>query len=105
MINPDVRDLISAKNFAALTVLLSDGSPMSHVMWVDADDEHVLFNTEVHRDKYKAVQRDPRVAVVVWELADPYHRAEIRGRVVSEVRGPEARAHIDNIVHRQAGFD
>jgi PPOX class probable F420-dependent enzyme len=105
VINPDVRELINEKNFAALTVLLADGSPMTHIMWVDADDDHVLFNTEVHRDKYKAIQGDPRVAVVVWELADPYHRAEVRGRVVGEVRGPEARAHIDNLSMKYNGTE
>ena len=47
-------------NFAALTVRLRSGAAMTHVMWVDADDDHVLINTEVHRAKFKAVERDPR---------------------------------------------
>ena len=54
---------------------------MTHVMWVDADDDHVLINTEVHRAKFKAVERDPRVTVTIWERADPYTYAEVRGRV------------------------
>ena len=33
--------------------------------WVDADDDHVLINTEVHRAKFKAVERDPRVTVTI----------------------------------------
>jgi pyridoxamine 5'-phosphate oxidase-like protein len=68
---------------------------MTHVMWVDADEDRVLINTEIHRSKFKAVERDPRVAVTIWDRDDPYTYAEARGRVVEIVRGPAARAHID----------
>ena len=40
-------------------VLLRSGAAMSHVMWVDADDDHVLINTEVHRAKFKASSATP----------------------------------------------
>src|SRR6186997_2512394 len=90
-----VKALAQAANFAALTVHLRSGAAMTHVMWVDADDDHVLINTEVHRAKFKAVGRDPRVTVMVWVRDDPYAYAEVRGRVVETVRGAEAREHID----------
>lgn len=105
MIEPEIRALATAKNFGALTVLLRDGAPMTHVMWVDADDEHMLINTEIHRAKYKAVQRDPRVALVVWDNDNPYRRAEVRGRVTGEIRGADARAHIDALSLRYDGHD
>src|SRR4051812_22977606 len=93
------------KNFAALTTLLEDGTPSTHIMWVHADDEHVLVNTEVHRAKYKNVQRDPRVTVTVIDAADPYTFVEARGRVVEEVRGPDARADIDRLAKKYTGAD
>ncbi len=31
------------------------------------------------------------------DSANPYHYAEVRGRVVEKVTGPEARAHIDKL--------
>jgi len=100
-----VRELAQAANFAALTVLLRSGQPMIHVMWVDANDDHVLINTEVHRAKFKAVERDPRVTVTIWERGDPYTYAEVRGRVVETVRGPEARAHIDALSRKYRGLN
>ena len=102
-----VRELAQAANFAAFTVNLESGRSMSHVMWVDADDDHVLINTEVHRAKFKAVERDPRVTVMVWVLDDPYTYAEVRGRVVETVLGPVARAHIDELSqkYRSRDFD
>ncbi len=101
-----VRQMIDGtKNFGTITTLAKDGTPSTHVMWVDADEEYVLVNTEVHRAKYRNASRDPRVTVTVWDSADPYRYVEVRGRVVGEVRGPEARAHIDELSRKYTGRD
>ncbi len=100
-----VRELARAANFAALSVILSSGRPMTHVMWIDADDDHLLINTEVHRAKFKAVERDPRVTVTIWDRADPYTYAEVRGRVSEIVRGAAARDHIDALSRKYRGRD
>ena len=100
-----MRELAQGANFAAFTVHLGSGAAMTHVMWVDADDDHVLINTEVHRTKFKAVERDPRVTVMIWVKDDPYTYAEVRGRVVETVHGPEARAHIDALAQKYLGRD
>ena len=105
MLEQGVRQLAKGKNFAAFTTLLPDGRPMTHVMWVDCDDEHVLINTETHRQKAKNVRRDPRVTVTVWDRDDPYHYAEVRGEVVETVTGPEARAHIDSLSMKYYGHE
>jgi PPOX class probable F420-dependent enzyme len=99
------RELAQGANFAAFTVQLASGAAMTHVMWVDATDDEILINTEVHRDKFRAVERDPRVTVMIMDAADPYHYAEVRGRVVATVRGPEARAHIDKLSRKYRGKD
>jgi len=104
-IDADLQALATAKNFAALTTIGAGGQPRTHVMWIDADDEHVLFNTEVHRAKFKDIERDPRVTIAVIDAADPYRYIEVRGRVVETVRGPEARAHIDAESQRYTGGD
>ena len=71
---------------------LPNGQIASHVMWVDADDEHVLINTEVHRAKFKGdPAADPNVTVMIWDADNPYRYAEVRGVVTGEVRGAEAR--------------
>ena len=104
-LDPAVRELAHAPNFAALSVILRSGRPMTHIMWVDADDDHVLVNTEVHRAKFRAVQRDQRVTVTIWHRDNPYSYAEVRGRVVEIVRGPDARAHIDRLSQKYRGKD
>ena len=104
-LDPEVRDMAKDKNFATMSTILPSGFPMTHVMWIDADDEHLLINTEIHRDKYKNVKRDPRVTITVIDKDNPYKYAEVRGKVVEEIRGDEARADIDRLSQKYNGTD
>lgn len=103
MINPDVKALAQGKNFAAFTTMLPSGQPMTQVMWVDADDRHILINSEVGRQKIANVTKNPRVTVTVIDADNPYHYAEVRGTVVEQVKGPRARAHIDELSQKYHG--
>ena len=104
MLDATTKQLASeGRNFAALAIHLSNGQILNHVMWVDADDEHMLINTETHRAKYKAMTNNPDVTVTVWNAENPYSYSEVRGKVVGEVRGDEARAHIDTLSQRYTG--
>lgn len=100
MLSKKTRELAQGGHFASLTTLKADGQPCAQVMWVDCDDEHILINTEVHRAKYKNVQRDPRVAVLIINKDNPYEYTEVRGTVVEEIHGAEARSHIDTLAWR-----
>jgi PPOX class probable F420-dependent enzyme len=102
-LHPKVVELARGKNFAALTTLLSGGHPQTQVMWVDADDDHLLINTEVHRQKFKNVERDPRVTLTIWDRDDPYCFVEVRGEVMGKTKGPEAREHIDELSRKYHG--
>ena len=105
MLDEKIKDLATGKNFAAVTTLLPDGTPMTQPLWVDADDDHLLLNTEVHRQKFLNVSRDPRVTVTIWDTANPYSYVEVRGEVTQTVKGPEARAHIDQLAQKYMGQD
>src|SRR5665213_3231080 len=105
MIDDTVKTLATGKNFAALTTLFADGRPQTQMMWVDADDDYVLINTEVHRAKFKNTQKDPRVTVTVFDANNPYHYAEVRGRVAEVVRGEAALAHINALSQKYMGGD
>ena len=103
MLETDIRDLARGKNFAALTVIPKSGHPMTHMMWVDADDEHVLINTELGRAKATAMDNDARVTVAIFDAANPYHYSEVRGRVVSSTAGQEAADHINALATKYTG--
>jgi len=102
-LDPKIYELARGRNFAALTTMLPDGHPQTQVMWIDADEVHLLVNTEVHRQKFRNVERDPRVTVMIWDQQDPYRFGEVRGEVVEKVRGPEAREHIDSLSQKYHG--
>jgi PPOX class probable F420-dependent enzyme len=103
MIYPDIQALAKGKNFAAFTTLLPSGQPMTHVMWVDADNEHILINSELGRQKVVNVTKDPRVTVTIIDAANAYHYGEVRGTVVEQITGPTARAHIDELSQKYVG--
>ena len=103
MLHEKTRALATGKNFAVLTTLLADGTPQSHVMWVDADETHLYINTEIHRQKFKNVERDPRATVTIVDRANPYSFVEVRGKVVGTIGGQEARDHIDALSQRYFG--
>ncbi len=105
MLDPVIRDLARGKNFGSISFHLPSGAIATHVMWVDADDDHLLINTEIHRAKYTSIAADPNVTVAVWSTENPYAYAEVRGAVAGEIRGPQARAHIDALSQKYTSKD
>jgi PPOX class probable F420-dependent enzyme len=105
VLDSTVRDLAQGKNFAAFSFHLPSGDVSTHVMWVDADDEHVLINTEVERAKAKAVAKDPQVTVTIWDQESPYRYAEVRGHVVATDSSSTAREHIDELSGTYTGAE
>lgn len=105
MLDPQIRDMAQARNFATLTVIPANGHPMTHVMWIDADDDHILINTDLGRAKAVAMDADPRVTVAIIDAENPYHYAEVRGRVVGTATGQEAADHINALSHKYTGAD
>ena len=89
--------MASGPNYAAFTTLFKNGSPQTHMMWVDTDGEHLLINTEIHRTKYLNTNNDKRVNVMIWKHDDTFKFVEIRGKVIDEIRGKEA---FDNYLYK-----
>jgi PPOX class probable F420-dependent enzyme len=105
MIKEEIKALVQGKNFATISTLLPSGQIQTHVVWVDCDVDHIVINTEVELRKFKNVQADPRVTVTIWDKKNPYSFAEVRGRVVQIVTGPEARANINALAQKYLEAD
>ncbi len=100
MLSTNTKALATGRNFAVLSTLRPDGAPAAQVMWVDADDECILINTEKHRRKFRNVMADPRVTVTLIDAEDPYNYVEVRGVVEAVIEGTAAREHIDRLAWR-----
>ena len=103
-LDEDVTRLAKGKNLATVVTLMPSGQPQALLTWVDADDEHVLVNTEPQRQRVRNVARDPRITVLIHG-EDPGDWAEVRGHVVATVSGDEARRHIDELSRKYTGHD
>ena len=86
-IDADLKTMATGKNFAVLSTLMPDGQPQSQLMWVHADDDHILINTEVGRQKFRNIEaRSPGHRDRVRAPTTPTSYVEARGRVAETVR-------------------
>lgn len=81
-LSADIRAVLDRPNFAHLATLMPDGAPHSAPVWVTREDDRILVTTGESSLKARNTRRDPRVALSITDLADPYSEAQLRGRVV-----------------------
>ena len=103
MLNESVKSLAQGPNYALVATVMPDGLIQNQVLWVDADDDHVLINTEIGRQRFRNVARDDRMTITILKDGSWWEWAEVRGRVVETVTGPEAREHIDKLALKYTG--
>jgi PPOX class probable F420-dependent enzyme len=96
------RELLSAPNFGVLATIMEDGTPQVSTMWVDLEGDAVIFITTAGATKTRNLRRDPRVAINVTNLENPYEYVTIAGRVRAERTdgGPEL---IDRLSRKYSG--
>ncbi len=102
-LHPTTVELARGANFGTITTMLPSGNLQNHIIWVGTDGERLMVNTEIHRRKFKNIERDPRVTLTIRDEEDPYRYAEARGEVAEIVRGQEAREHIDQLSEKYRG--
>jgi PPOX class probable F420-dependent enzyme len=95
----EVRELLEAPNYVHLSTLRVDGSPRNWVVWMGLENESVLVCTDDSTWKAKDMRRDPRVALSVVDLANPYRMAAIQGRVIEVRPDPDCR-YMNPIAHK-----
>jgi PPOX class probable F420-dependent enzyme len=73
------RALFNGRNHVVVATIDPDGRPQSSVVWATTEGDDVLFSTIKGRRKHGNLSRDPRLSVLVYDPADPYTYAEVRG--------------------------
>ena len=99
------RELASGKNFAAVTTVLPSGRLQTQMLWVAIENDMLAINTETHRRRFKNLQSDPRITVLIRDEDDPYRYAEVRGRVERTEVSDRARAQLDELAQKYFGSD
>ncbi len=73
------RELFDGSNHVTVATIDPGGGPQTSLVWAKTDGGDVLFSTIKGRRKYANLTRDPRVGALVYDAADPYTYAEVRG--------------------------
>jgi len=74
-------DLLLEPVNGVLTTLMPDGQPQLSIVWADFDDESVLINTTLERQKGKNMQANSKVNVLLIDPKNGARYLEIRGEV------------------------
>jgi PPOX class probable F420-dependent enzyme len=94
--------LFRERNWGNVATIRPDGTPHVTPVWVDTDGENVLFNTAYGRKKVENIQRDPRVAIEVYDDNDP-QRAYVSVTGTAELVDEGADEHIDKLARKYLG--
>ena len=101
-LTPEVRALLEAANYAHLATVARDGSPRSVAVWVGLEGDRILIGAGRDSMKAQTTRREPRVAISITDLADPYKTAMILGRVI-EQRDDEDGMVMNEIARKYTG--
>jgi PPOX class probable F420-dependent enzyme len=93
--DPEVRELLEKPNHAVVSTFNEDGSILSTVAWVSAENGSIAVNSAIGRRWPGNLQRDPRVTVLIEEAGNPYNYVEIRGTAEATTEGADE--HIDQL--------
>jgi len=97
------REVLEKKAFASVATVNEDGSPQVTTVWVDADEDHIIFNTAKGRLKANNLERDPRVSIAVPDPDNPYEQVTIQGSAKLVTEGAEE--HIDYLAKKYMDKD
>ena len=103
MIDPDVRRILDSTAVAHLASVLPDGAPHSVPVWIGTEGEHVAFLTGPESQKARNLRRDPRVALSLTPVDNPFEPVIVRGRVVQWLEGDAAWEVVDRISTKYIG--
>ena len=103
MLEPHVRDTFDGTSIAHLATVLPDGSPHTVPLWVATHGDRIVFLTGPGSRKARNLRRDPRVALSVAPVENPFEPVVVRGRVVEWIEGDAAWEIIDRIAVKYTG--
>ncbi|MET9275420.1 pyridoxamine 5'-phosphate oxidase family protein [Kribbella sp. NPDC003557] len=103
MLKPAVRNAVESTSIAHLATVLPDGSPHSIPLWVSTLDEKIIFLTGPDSRKARNLRNDPRVALSLAPVDNPYEPVIVRGRVVEWIDGDAGWQLVDQIAQKYIG--
>jgi PPOX class probable F420-dependent enzyme len=96
---------MEAPNLVSVATVGRDGAPQATVVWFLLEGDRILINTKAGRVKALNLDRDPRVALTVFDCANPYRSVQLRGVVAERREGAAATQDIHRLSRHYIGDD
>ena len=103
-LDDQAREFLDQKVIAHVATLMPDGSPQVSPVWIDHEDDLVVFNTAEGRYKTENLEKDGRVAISMVDPENPYTHVLVRGKV-TELDREHADDHINAMAKKYLGED
>ena len=84
----DLVDLLERPLFASLGTIRPDDTVQVNPMWFAWDGEHVRFTHTTKRAKYRNVQHNPAMSLLVIDPDNPQRFLEVRGALTEVIPDP-----------------
>ena len=103
MLRPDVVRVLESAAIAHLATILPDGSPHATPVYAGTRGDLIVFFTGPGTRKARNLRRDPRLALSIAPLDNPFEPVVVRGRVVGWIEGEEAWPIVDRLSLQYTG--
>lgn len=80
VIPEDFLDILQSPALAYVATIGTKGEPQVSPVWFVWDGATIRFSMNKVRQRYRNLRREPRIAVSITDLANPYRTIEIRGK-------------------------
>ncbi len=98
-----IRFLSAGTRTGKLGYVAADGRPLIAPVWFLVEDGRLVFNTGANTAKGRALQRDPRVVLVVDDEHPPFSFVQVQGTAELSENDPDLRGTATRIAARYMG--
>jgi PPOX class probable F420-dependent enzyme len=84
----DLADLLERPLYGNLGTVRPDGTVQVNPMWFEFDGEHIRFTHTTFRAKYRNLQHNPSMSLLVTDPEIPQRYLEVRGALAEVVPDP-----------------
>ena len=85
---PGLVGLLERPLFGALGTIRPDDTVQVNPMWFEYDGEHLRFTHTTYRGKFRNLQHNPSMSLLVIDDTDPQVYLELRGKLVDVIDDP-----------------
>jgi PPOX class probable F420-dependent enzyme len=86
--------LLERPLFGALGTIRPDATVQVNPMWFEYDGEHVRFTHTNKRGKFRNLQHNPSMSLMVIDDENPQSYLEVRGSLVDVIEDPEGEFYV-----------